>query len=538
MTYRQCIVAAFTVVAAIAGCNLIAARSGLQCASDQDCAAYGPEFENTRCSERGVCEAIVVPEGGVFDGRCSSSLQCQVALKGAARCVNGTCVSLEPTDGTTCRYIGQPEQDEAMLFGMLLPMNGQAANEYAIAERVALQIVEAWNVAALSGAARRLGAVVCDEGSEGAIPKLKGLSPAFVLGPFMNAAGRKVLTSEPELVAFAPTVDDLSIAQVDVRRRLVSCIPNSSLLVAPTQKAIGLLRERLEEEREAPAKVVVVNTNDEGDVAFAGALESGLSFGGTPAVQSEHYKRETVTYNAYTDTSGQLVVVADSIARAKPDLVVLTSVVMTDPFIKALDGRWKGRNGSYPLPKILLTGSSEALSVYLKARGDVETQRYFAVEWRRSSSQLANWENLRSSIAAFSGISSVPRAAGFANDCLYTALYSALAGAASGGTSMTFVDQEKTNSGLAFAAGGDDNTAVRLIADDIQKAVGFLGTTPLKTKLLGTSVDFGLLATRTPAGDSELRCVAAAGDRKGEWISSNVSFDPTTGEPNGTFSCN
>ncbi len=520
------------------GCNLVVSRTGLQCMSDEDCTSSGAAFENTRCSSRGTCEAVVVPEGGIFDGSCSTSLQCQLALKGAARCVVGQCVSLEPGNGLTCRYLGQPERDDAMVFGVLLPMNGQAASEFAVAESVVLRVVEAWNSAPLSGAARPLGAVVCDEGAEGALTLLKKLSPPFILGPFVNASGRKLLTNEQELLLFSPTMDDSSLAQVDVRRRLVSCSPNATLAVGPTQSAIGLIRDRLREQGTETPKMVLVHTQDEGDTALATAIETGLMLDGTQAGTSASYKRESIPYNPLVDTTGQLPVVADTIAREKPDLVVLTNALVADPFVKALDNRWRGRNGAYPLPKILLLGSSELLSVYLKTRGNVEAGRYFAVDWARTPAQTNNWEALRSALAAFSGVSNVPRAAGFTNDCIYTALYSALAGAASAGTTMNLVDQTRTNTGLDLATGGDDNTTVRLVSDDIPKAIGFLGTVPLRTKLIGANADLGLLPTRTPAGSSVLLCISSTGDRAGEWTSSSVSFDPTTGKANGSISCN
>lgn len=524
-------------VALLLGCEVLTARTGVQCRSDEECHELGVDFLGARCSNEGVCERIVLPEGGAslaLDG-CSTSEECTVRLGNPARCVGAVCIPMI-SEGANCRIIGDAQGEDVLLVGGLLPFGGANALEYPTGLREATQVVTYWNQHAPLGAARRVGAILCDEGEERALEGILKLRPSFVFGPYTNAVARGMLASHPEVVAFAPAVDDMLLSQVDASRKLSSCAPNASLAVKPMQSAIALLRASLEVDLGRPAKLALVATTSADGVAFADAVQSGLVLNGEPANVSAHFRRFDLVFDMRVGgIDPSIVGVADSVAREVPDLIVVADRALAGVFYTALEGRWPARAQNQPFPSWLVYGAPVNLASQVKVFK--RKGAFFSVGWSRNQGQQANLSSLLG--GAFELDPAANRSIGLANDCLFAGLYSSLAGATSRGVNMSALSQDAVFAGIPLATGGSAQNQLRLVQADIAKGFGLLAQSPVvNTVLLGTTVDIGFLPTRTVAGIPGLYCLSSpSSSQPYTWAESGVSFD-ANGEASGNVACN
>lgn len=540
------VVAAIGVVTAIVGCEVVVSRTGLQCSTTQDCVNRGPDFALTRCSSEGTCEAVTLPEGGILSSRgCVSTLDCKSRASGPARCIAGACFSLIPAD-RSCETVGPVEADDSLLFGGIVPKQGKAGAEYATASLAIQSAVGEWNARATASASRPVAAVVCDESVPTSYVHLNSLSPLFVVGPFTNPTVRGLFTSLPELPAFSPTADDLILTNtIDARRRLVSCSPNLSTRVKPFQRAIELLADRLTQERSTPSRVYVLATDEEADAAFVTRVEEGLLLDGVAATTSPRYSKFATTFDPLAASGGTIIALAQTIAREKVDLVVVSSRFIASDLVTALEARWPVVNGAAPRPYVLIADSARTVEDAIQ-KTQIEKGRLFAMGWVSSAVQRENALILEANLLrASTGVGQnaggefrLSADAARTNDCTYMALYSAFAAASLGSTTMASLNREALFAAVGSATSGSEQNSVRLIPEEIPRALGLLSSSPpTKTFLRGAAVDLGLSASFTPTGTPSLECIgSSAAPRPGVWTPSGVTFD-AEGAVSGTLSC-
>jgi hypothetical protein len=523
---------AFAVLtAALANCQSIVSRPGIQCSSTAECRALGGPFATSRCSNEGTCEPIVAPDAGSSVGSaCATTADCRARITEGARCVEGQCRPLALADNS-CSLAGPVEDDDAVLLGALIPRGGVAGAEFGRAKDAIGWAVSEWNSRARAERARKVAVVACDESNIAAsLPHLLALRPRAFIGPFTNTRLREYIKTveATETPTFAPAVDDpILVDQPDSRRRLYGCTPNLSAATKPFARAAKVLADRLGSEP-GKARVLLVRTADPSETALVAELEktaSGLTLA-APTI--------TLNFDLH-GSSSSLLAQASAIAFEKPELVVLTSPGPSEELIGSIDLRWPTINPNLPRPVFLIMNRWTKIEESFKATQKATNGRFFALDWGTDDRAQSNYNVYAAEMIAREAPAGLAGAR--AVDCTYVALLGLFAGATKASASMLSVTPQQIVDGVALATGGGEQ--VKVLPDDIPRAIGLLGATPqLATKLLGASTP-GLVfqPNGTMQGTATLYCISSeTAPTARTWTPTGMTFG-ASGEENGSIAC-
>jgi hypothetical protein len=527
-----------------AGCQLIVDRAGVQCTSTEECRSRGGAFEQTRCSNAGVCESIVVPDAQALTGHaCATTADCRLfddedgGGSGPVRCIANQCAPVLPPSvagaSPPCVFLGPIEADNAVLAVALMPLyTGAAALEFSHAlDVLGAVVVRGWNDAVQGTAASPVAFVVCDEAQLGATDHaienhVLKLQPSFVIGPYTTGRTlgwtdyldtlRLAKTAVP--LTFSPSFDAVSAAGSPPPDGLLSCSPNAAGALPALVDAVGRLSLLVAGDgspRSKPPKVQFVRTTGDDQDQLMRELTALLpADAGAPNV--------TAVPNFDPETKSLVLVSAQEVVTAKPDVIVIVSELLASDFVTGVEQRWT-LNAPYPRPVYLVLRTPSALEESISAY----SPRYFAVDWwepaaaSNFTSFAADLAIHTASQAAGQGAPPPPNATlslALTNDCTLTALFSLFAASHRNATSMTAVSPSSLELAAQALSADSTNTLVNLIGSGLSAGVSLETADqekdqrkPLPVRLLGTrmtmSFQDGFLDPQNDAG-AALFCIS------------------------------
>lgn len=107
-------------LALLVACTSVVSEDAVQCSSDADCLARGPDFVDSVCNPTGLCEAKAPTAVTEAPPECTKTSDC--SSKGAnlvCSPIHKKCAPLPLSDGECSVAYGDPMADGAVLFGLL-----------------------------------------------------------------------------------------------------------------------------------------------------------------------------------------------------------------------------------------------------------------------------------------------------------------------------------------------------------------------------------------------------------------------------------
>lgn len=539
MLARASLVAGALLLVSAAGCEFINSRSGLQCQSTSECRAKGPAFAGSICTNEGVCAALVAADAST-NLSCQTSSDCTFLLGKPGRCINASCVALETDDGA-CSSIGPTGDDSAVVFGVLVPKNGEAGAQTAALEPVVNALLVDWNAVTATPPQPHFVGFVCDESNlTEALNLATAVHAQFLVGPFAETTLKAALAQNTDIPIFSPLGDSPSFETPPTTVRSWFCGPNRSKMVPPFLDAVKEVTAATATARSlANVKVVYAyDTAEPDEVDFFNATKAGLVFNGQPASsQPLYYAEQPIAFDLLT--SPAVASQGYQIASAKPDVVLLSGSTWARTVIDAVEQRWSALNGAAPRPIYLmvrqnLAVASEVQSTSASINYD---NRVFSVDIHQDPQGLANYQTYRARVA-LATVLSEPQGGAEYNDCLYSALLGVTAGAVSTSTAPTALSAFQIGQGVTSVSTGSSSNTGNLTAADLPKLLGLINS-KVSTQLVGTKEVLGFDPTNGVANPGyEVFCIGSKGGPASEaWTSAGVVYDAQTQAPSGTLAC-
>jgi branched-chain amino acid transport system substrate-binding protein len=200
-------------------CSLVVDSDGDQCESTTDCTARGAAFAGTSCVE-GVCV------GGDVEG-CATNQECIDALGAFHVCRKDTraCVSLVSTQCTTVE--GDYANDEAFLFGSVLPTAGtDAATGKPIENAIKLAIGDFMSTA--NGLPPRQGSTV--------------RRPLVLIGCNDNSDADTAVVAAQHLAGDVgvPAIIGAAFSGITIKMATEAAIPSGTLVISPSATSVAI----------------------------------------------------------------------------------------------------------------------------------------------------------------------------------------------------------------------------------------------------------------------------------------------------------
>jgi hypothetical protein len=175
-----------------AACTALIAEEPVQCFTDSDCLARGPDFASSICAPSGLCEARPgpVPE-------CTKSSEC--AARGANLACSSSLHKCVPLTSDDCSVVyGDALADGAVLFGLLSEISPSDPGYFRDREHVSaakLAFTEFFEKAGIRFPGGRGGALVAcsEQAPRRATAHLANLGVEVVIGPSSEARQRAVV---------------------------------------------------------------------------------------------------------------------------------------------------------------------------------------------------------------------------------------------------------------------------------------------------------------------------------------------------------
>jgi hypothetical protein len=512
--------------ALLGSCTVALQRDHEQCRTSADCRHLA---RAAVCTSDGLCESLAV-EGGSVD--CLSDRDCAGPW---SICFLNACHQL---DQAPCMGIGVPDASDAserLPFAVLVPdvemkpAAKQVVNLDGPTVGVAQTVLQAFAAARKASASvPEVIGVACPAADAAALQRLTDAGVRLVIGPLQGDA---VLAASDALqrqaVLFAASADAPTLLDWSepLASDIVSCKPNSADSRSAQLTAVTFVQAQLGEAGLlAPdSPTVLARRRDEERLGYA--LES-------PDV-------EQVTYE--DSLNGQGLVRALSTQRHAAGLIVAPSgLVDWSRNIKAVDA---DRQVAGLEPPYYLLRDKQGSTLDLVATGtERRAQRTAGLDFALSDAARANQQGFVESFTAITGNASRPGLA-YVHDCLYVALYAALAAELRFGLSARELSAQAVLLALEALVGGEER--VNVAAEDIPRALELLqsghglsraldltggsGELDFEPSLAALGVipsKFGTYV-RPSAGASELYCFNVA---VGNFCDTSLRF-PTTGEP-------
>jgi hypothetical protein len=555
-------VAALALAGIAAGCTLLTSRTGLQCQLSADCWAKGGAFTSTICTAQGTCAPVSAGDASATLG-CVSSSQCEFAFGGAAaRCIDDACVKVVQPG---CVALGPVSEDTAVLFGILVPLQGLAAGQLEILGQAPASffngVLNDFNTlggADAGGTTRypHFGAVVCDEASlDSATALFKTLKVPFIVGPASEASLQTVLTDKARTYTVISPLGDNAIyanpTQEDPNKRQWFIDLNRSngtnafaSMVSSVSQLTAQKRYPTDAATPGPIKLAFVyDSLEPNEQNFASTLVPLLTVNGSPAMGNSSYLGVDV-HESVTDPSAAVTLPATDVTAFAPDVVVIAGALWAAPFINLVESRWAVLFHTpppiYVMWRVLPTLASFAQLNHWPA------QRAFALDaYRDSNVETTGAVTLErfSSAELMSGM--VPPPYGLTNysDALYSGFYGVTAGA--GGGSGIGITSDQLATGLTNVSQG--STDVQLVAAQIVEMLGlirsgtqtrmvggtgYLGFNPA----LGVPVP-GVGQASTPQGFAAYCISSSTASSPYQLGAAGVSYAASNQQPSGNLDC-
>jgi hypothetical protein len=508
--------------ALVSGCTVALERAHRQCDTSADCQHLAP---NAVCTSDGLCESL---SASAAAAGCADDRDCAGAW---SICYRSSCHQLDQAPCVGIDGRASSDSSERLPFALLVPDEEmeRVVDASAPTLGVARTVLEAFAVAREeSPMLPELVGVACPETNPAALQLLADAGVRLVIG---SVQGDALLAASDALqqqaVLFAATADEPNLLETaePLASDVVSCKPNSRDSRLAQLAAVAFVRGQLNEAgRLAPdSPTVLARSQDEGRLGYA--LEAS--------------ELEQVGYDASMDGQGLVRALAKQ-ERAAGLLVAASGLEDWSYNLKAVEG---ARQVARLKPPYYLLRDKQAGALDTVAIGaEGLSQRTAWLDAARSDTVLANQQSFARDYAATTGVGAEPNLA-YLHDCLYVAVYAALAAELRFGVSVRELSAKAVLLGLDALVGGKEELnagaggigrALELLRSsqglqasldltggsgdlDFEPSLDALEVIPSKT---GTYV-------RPSAGDLELYCVDK---RLSQFCGTNLRF-PTTGEP-------
>lgn len=503
------------------GCTVALEREHRQCATSSDCQRLAP---NSVCTSDGLCESLSISAASTA---CTDDRDCAGTW---SVCYRASCHQL---DNAPCVGIEGPQSaddGQRLPFAMLVSdAELEQINAGAPTIGVARSVLEAFAAARKEfPTTPELVGVACPANDPAALSRLADVGVRLVIGSVQGDALLEAAAAlQQRAVLFAATANEPSLlAAVDtLPSDVVSCKPNSGDSRLAQLAATDFLRGQLSEAGLlAPhSSVVLARSSDEARLGYA--LEaSGL---------------EQVEYDASLDGQGLVRALAKQ-HHAVGLLVAASGLEDWSHNLKAVEA---ARQVARQAPPYYLLQDKQAGALDTVAiAAEHLSRRTVWLDAARSDTVSMNQKSFAQDYVATTGDGTEP-SLDYVHDCLYAALYAAVAAEFRFGVSARELSAKTVLLGLEALVGGEEQLNVG--ADGIGRALELLSSgrgLEASLDLTGGSgnLDFepSLAALqvipsttgayiRPSASDLELYCVD---DKLGQYCATHLRF-PTTGVP-------
>lgn len=282
---------------AVVACTAIVAEDSVQCRTDADCAARGPDFTDTVCDPSGLCVPRPAPPP-----ECTKSSDC--AARGAdliCSSVHQKCVPIANEDCSVA--YGDPKADGAVLFGLLSEISPDDTLYFRQRQHLdaaKLAFTEFFDEGGVRFPGDRSAALIActEQFPRRASAHLANLGVKAVIGPSDESRQRAVVETllPARIPSFSPWINGNPSAVIPEAADLAWLVGfKRSDVVAPLNALLAEHEARLKQESagtlSAVRVAVVVNTSAPGEfnvfAEYGDLMDQRLAFNGKSAVENE-----------------------------------------------------------------------------------------------------------------------------------------------------------------------------------------------------------------------------------------------------------
>jgi hypothetical protein len=320
-------------LSALVACTAVVSEDPVQCSTDQDCAARGPDFVDTICSTAGTCVSKPPPPA-----ECTKHSDC--ASKGAdfvCSDLSGTCQKVTSED---CQVAyGKPTEDGTIILGLLSEISRDDTlyfrqNQHLLAAQLAFtEFFEKSGVTLPGG--RKAALVACTEHfPRRASAHLANIGVKAIIGPADEGRQKAVIETllQVKVPSFSPWMNGNPSAVIP-ESGAVTFFPafQRPEVVAPVNALLAEIEPRLKAERGTANLRVAVIVNKTATSAYDTYAEYGdlmdqrLIFNGKSAVENERDASCGNCYKRFATSQATLDIVgerAKAIIDFKPDVII------------------------------------------------------------------------------------------------------------------------------------------------------------------------------------------------------------------------